>query len=27
VAEGTPEDIVHVPASYTGQFLKDHLPG
>jgi excinuclease ABC subunit A len=26
VAEGTPEDIVHVPASYTGQFLKDHLP-
>ncbi len=27
VAEGTPEDIIHVPASYTGQFLKDHLPG
>ena len=27
VAEGTPEDILHVPASYTGQFLKDHLPG
>ncbi len=26
VAEGTPEDIIHVPASYTGQFLKDHLP-
>jgi excinuclease ABC subunit A len=27
VAEGTPEDIIHVPASYTGQFLRDHLPG
>jgi excinuclease ABC subunit A len=27
VAEGTPEDIIHVPASYTGQFLKEHLPG
>jgi excinuclease ABC subunit A len=27
VAEGTPEAIVHAPASYTGQFLKDHLPG
>jgi excinuclease ABC subunit A len=22
VAEGTPEDVVHVEASYTGQFLR-----
>ena len=27
VAEGTPEEICNVPASYTGQFLKGHLPG
>jgi excinuclease ABC subunit A len=26
VAEGRPEDIVRVEASYTGQFLKSHLP-
>jgi excinuclease ABC subunit A len=26
VAEGTPEQIVKTKASYTGQFLKDHLP-
>jgi excinuclease ABC subunit A len=25
VAEGTPEDIVKVKKSYTGQFLKSHL--
>jgi excinuclease ABC subunit A len=26
VAQGTPEDIVHAPGSYTGQFLREHLP-
>jgi excinuclease ABC subunit A len=25
IAEGTPEDICHVPGSYTGQFLRSHL--
>jgi excinuclease ABC subunit A len=25
VAEGTPEEICAIPASYTGQFLKSHL--
>jgi excinuclease ABC subunit A len=25
VAEGTPEEMVKVKSSYTGQFLKDHL--
>ncbi len=25
VAQGAPEDIAHIPASYTGQFLKGHL--
>ncbi|MEC9234684.1 MAG: hypothetical protein VX803_00405, partial [Pseudomonadota bacterium] len=25
VAEGTPEDVIKVKASYTGQFLKDML--
>jgi excinuclease ABC subunit A len=27
VAEGTPEDVVKVKASYTGQFLKKYLNG
>lgn len=27
VTEGTPEEIVKVKKSYTGQFLKNHLPG
>ncbi|TFH35202.1 MAG: excinuclease ABC subunit UvrA [Anaerolineales bacterium] len=27
VTEGTPEQIIKVSASHTGQFLKDHLPG
>jgi excinuclease ABC subunit A len=26
VAEGTPEEICQIPTSYTGQFLKPHLP-
>jgi excinuclease ABC subunit A len=25
ITEGTPEDIIKVSASYTGQFLKSHL--
>lgn len=25
IATGTPEDIIHIPASYTGQFLKNYL--
>jgi excinuclease ABC subunit A len=25
VAEGTPEQVIKVKSSYTGQFLKDHL--
>jgi excinuclease ABC subunit A len=25
ITEGTPEEIVKIPASYTGQFLKKHL--
>jgi excinuclease ABC subunit A len=25
VAEGTPEEVVVVPVSYTGAFLKNHL--
>ncbi len=27
VAEGTPEEVAAVPASYTGKFLKSHLKG
>lgn len=27
IAEGTPEQVVRVKASYTGRFLKPHLPG
>jgi excinuclease ABC subunit A len=27
VAQGTPEEIVETKASYTGQFLKQHLKG
>jgi excinuclease ABC subunit A len=26
VAEGTPEDVVHIAASHTGQFLRHMLP-
>jgi excinuclease ABC subunit A len=26
VAEGTPEEIVKVPESFTGQYLARHLP-
>jgi excinuclease ABC subunit A len=25
VAEGTPEDVVNVAGSYTGQYLREHL--
>ena len=25
IAEGTPEQVIKVKASYTGQFLKEHL--
>jgi excinuclease UvrABC ATPase subunit len=25
VAEGTPEQVIRAPGSYTGQFLKAHL--
>jgi excinuclease ABC subunit A len=27
IAEGTPEQVARVAASYTGQFLKEHLGG
>jgi excinuclease ABC subunit A len=26
VAQGTPEDVARVAGSYTGRYLKDHLP-
>ena len=25
IAEGTPEDVMKIKTSYTGQFLKDHM--